>query len=30
MPEIAGWRWSSRDGAAAARSARTSTEGDNV
>jgi len=28
MPEIAGWRWSSRDGAAAAR--RTSTEGDNV
>src|SRR5262245_2600075 len=31
MPEIAGWRWSSRDGATAARSARrTSTEGDNV
>src|SRR5262249_10824025 len=31
MPEIAGWRWSSRDGAAAARPARrTSTEGDNV
>ena len=30
MPEIAGWRWSSRDGAAAARCARTSTEGDNV
>jgi xylulose-5-phosphate/fructose-6-phosphate phosphoketolase len=30
MPEIAGWRWSSRDGAAAALSARTSTEGDNV
>jgi xylulose-5-phosphate/fructose-6-phosphate phosphoketolase len=31
MPDLAGWRWSSRDGAAAARSARrTSTEGDNV
>ena len=31
MPEIAGWRWSSREGAAAARPARrTSTEGDNV
>jgi xylulose-5-phosphate/fructose-6-phosphate phosphoketolase len=31
MPEIAGWRWSSRDGAAAASGAsRTSTEGDNV
>jgi xylulose-5-phosphate/fructose-6-phosphate phosphoketolase len=31
LPEIAGWRWSSRDGAAAARGAsRTSTEGDNV
>jgi hypothetical protein len=31
MPEIAGWRWSSRYGAAAASGAsRTSTEGDNV
>jgi len=31
MPEIASWRWSARDGAAAAPSARrTSTEGDNM
>jgi xylulose-5-phosphate/fructose-6-phosphate phosphoketolase len=30
MPEIAGWRWASRAGAAARSARRTSTEGDNV